>query len=34
VAHDVRFLMNVSVEETAPALPITVIANWAGGLKK
>ena len=34
VAHDGRFLMNVSVEETAPALPITVIANWAGGLKK
>jgi hypothetical protein len=34
VARDGRFLMNVAVDETAPALPITVIVNWAAGLKK
>jgi hypothetical protein len=34
VARDGRFLMNVSVDEAAPALPITVVINWAAGAKK
>ena len=34
VARDGRFLMNVSVDEAAPAPPITIVQNWTAGLKK
>ena len=34
VAPDGRFLMNVSVDEAAPVPPITIVLNWAAGLKK
>ena len=34
VAPDGRFLMNVPVDEAATAPPITVVVNWAAGLKK
>ena len=34
VAPDGRFLMNVSVDEAAPAPPITIVLNWTAGLKK
>ena len=34
VASDGRFLMNVSVDQAAPAPPITVVVNWTTGLKK
>ena len=34
VAPDGRFLMNVGVDEAAPAPPITIVVNWAAGLKK
>ena len=32
VASDGRFLINVSVDEAAPAPPITVVVNWQSGL--
>ena len=34
VAPDGRFLMNVSVDEAAPAPPITIVQNWTAGLNK
>ena len=34
VAPDGRFLMNVSVDESAPAAPITIVSNWTAALKK
>ena len=34
VAPDGRFLMNVSVDEAAPAPPITIVQHWDAALKK
>ena len=34
VMPDGRFLMNVSVDEAAPAPPITIVSNWTATLKK